>query len=70
MTGKQPSVYILASYRRVLYVGVTADLARRLDAHRRKLNPNSFTARYNVTQLEYVERHATMPAAIAREKQI
>ena len=62
-------VYILGSRSRTLYVGVTNDLARRIHQHKHKLNP-SFTSRYNVTRLVYVERTGDVRAAIAREKQI
>ena len=62
-------VYILASKSRVLYVGVTNDLERRLFEHRQKLVPG-FTAKYNVTQLVYYELFENVRNAIAREKQI
>ena len=67
----QPAVYILTNKsNRVLYVGVTADLRARLWIHSQRLNPNSFSARYNATRLVYYEAHATMVAAITREKQL
>ena len=34
------------------------------------MNPASFSARYNVTRLVYYEAHATIEAAITREKQL
>jgi putative endonuclease len=61
-------VYILASRSRVLYIGVTKDLARRLAQHRAGLS--SFTARYRVDRLVYAEEHASPRDAIAREKQL
>jgi len=39
-------VYILASFRRVLYIGVTGNLEKRLAYHRSFENPTAFTARY------------------------
>ena len=67
----QPAIYILTNkWNRVLYTGVTADLPNRLRVHRQRLSPHSFTSRYNVVKLVYYELHPTMPAAIAREKQI
>ena len=67
----QPAVYILANRSRsVLYVGVTADLARRVHEHKEHLDCSSFTTRYRVSDLVYFELHATMEAAIAREKQL
>jgi putative endonuclease len=62
-------VYILASKSRVLCVGVTNDLERRLFEHRQKLVPG-FTEKYNVTQLVYYELFENVRDAIAREKQI
>ena len=61
-------VYILASRKRVLYVGVTSDFMKRLHEHRSKLVPG-FTARYNVNRLVHVETTDDAQAAIAREKQ-
>ena len=62
-------VYILASFRRTLYVGVTNNLERRLWEHRNGLG-SAFVRRYNVYQLVYVEETGDVLAAIAREKQI
>ena len=62
-------VYILASRSRVLYIGVTSDLTKRLYEHKEKLVPG-FTARYNVDKLVYCEATSDALAAIAREKQI
>ena len=47
-------VYILASRTRVLYIGVTSDLTKRLHEHKYKLVPG-FTARYNVDRLVFAE---------------
>ncbi len=66
----QPCVYILASRRNgTLYTGVTSDLARRVWQHKADVVP-SFTKRYGIHLLVYVEMHDTMEAAITREKQI
>ena len=62
-------VYILASVGRVLYVGVTNDLQRRVYEHKHKLVPGH-TAKYNISRLVYFETTANVNAAIAREKQI
>jgi putative endonuclease len=62
-------VYILSSFKRVLYVGITNDTARRLAEHR-VWRPKAFTARYGMVDLVYVEAFTDVRAAIAREKQI
>ncbi len=48
-------VYILASRSRVLYTGVTNDLARRVKEHKQGLIPG-FTQQYRVTRLVYFEQ--------------
>jgi putative endonuclease len=65
---RQFFVYILASQAKVLYVGVTNDLQRRLWQHR--FAGDGFTSRYNVKRLVYFEQTLSPTAAIAREKQI
>jgi putative endonuclease len=62
-------VYIMASASRVLYVGVTGDLLRRVAEHKQGRNAG-FTARYRVTELVYLEGFGDVRLAIAREKQI
>ena len=62
-------VYIMAGRSRVLYTGVTNDLARRVDEHRRGVHAG-FTSRYRVTRLVYFEEFGEILDAIAREKQI
>lgn len=57
------------SHKRVLYVGITGDIARRMYEHRHKLIPG-FTQRYNVNQLVYYEETNRVEAALEREKQI
>ena len=63
-------VYLLASKPHgTLYVGVTADLAKRVFEHKSKAVPG-FTARYGVDKLVWFEAHDDAEAAIQREKQI
>ena len=65
---KQPCVYMLASKRNgTLYVGVTSSLAQRVWQHKQGL-VEGFTKRYRVHTLVWHEVHATMEAAITREK--
>jgi putative endonuclease len=60
------SVYIVASPSRVIYVGVTNDLERRIAEHREKASAG-FTARYNLTRLVYFEQYDRATEAIANE---
>jgi putative endonuclease len=60
-------VYVLANRpRRVLYVGVTNDLIRRLVEHKAKLVPG-FTKTYGVGRLVYYEEYSSILEARARE---
>ncbi|NBV54872.1 MAG: GIY-YIG nuclease family protein [Proteobacteria bacterium] len=64
-------VYILASdYNGTLYIGHTDNLEQRYKTHRSKNLANSFTAKYNVTQLVYFEKVTTRAEAQIREKQL
>jgi putative endonuclease len=73
MTGRGPMrdyyVYIMSNVSRRLYVGVTNDLERRVYEHRSKIAP-SFSKRYNITLLVYVEPYPDPRQAIEREKQL
>jgi len=51
----------------VLYVGVTADLAARMVAHREGRG-SDFVKRYNCMRLVLVEHHSSIDDAIRREK--
>ena len=59
----------MASRSRVLYTGVTNELARRVNEHRQGLL-GGFTLKYRVTRLVHFEEFADIRDAIAREKQI
>jgi putative endonuclease len=63
-------VYIVTNCKNgTLYVGVTSNLPQRSFDHRRGLG-SEFTQKYRLHRLVYVEAHATMPLAIAREKRL
>jgi len=65
------SVYIVTNKNRTtLYVGVTSNLAARIQEHREKKYPHSFTARYNLDRLVFYENFTRIEEAIAREKQL
>jgi putative endonuclease len=52
-----------------IYTGVTSDLPQRAWQHREGV-ADGFTRRYGCKMLVWYELHATMEAAIGREKQI
>ena len=62
-------VYILASRSRRLYIGVTGRLRHRVEQHRTSVE-NSFTRRYKVFRLVYIEAYARPIDAIEREKML
>jgi putative endonuclease len=63
-------IYIMANWNnKVIYVGMTNDLERRVYEHKNK-KIEGFTKRYNVTRLVYYEYTNAINSAIAREKQI
>jgi putative endonuclease len=63
-------VYIMADrYRGAMYVGVTADLVRRIQQHRDG-EGSRHVAQYGLTRIVYAERHEEILPAIAREKSI
>jgi len=67
---KRPAVYIMTNKRNgTLYTGVTSNLPQRAWQHRESLVAG-FTKRYGCKLLVWFEQFATMPDAIAREKQI
>jgi len=54
----------------VFYTGVKSNLNKRMEEHRTGKFKNSFTHRYNVTELVYFEEFDNIVDAKAREKQI
>jgi putative endonuclease len=62
-------VYILASLSRVLYIGSTSDLSRRIHQHLQGTFAG-FTKRYRVTRLVWWEETPNSRAAVAREREI
>ena len=67
---KQYCIYIMTnSHNKVLYTGVTNNLARRVYEHKNGLG-GIFTRKYNIQKLVYYEVGEDVRAIIAREKQI
>ena len=53
-----------------MYVGVTADLEKRIYEHQNKLNKKSFSSKYNLDTLLYWESFEDIINVIKREKQL
>ena len=62
-------VYILSSKTKVLYVGMTDILQRRVYEHKLGL-VEGFTKKYNVNRLVYYEGQHDLKSAVKREKQL
>ncbi len=63
-------IYLLTNWNnKVMYVGMTNNLERRVYEHKNKL-VNGFTKRYNINKLVYFEETSDVNAAISREKEI
>ena len=62
-------MYIMTNNSGTLYVGVTNDLERRAQEHKRSLAVG-FTKKYKVTRLVYYEATSDIQSAIRREKEI
>jgi putative endonuclease len=63
-------VYLLTNWNnKVIYLGVTNDLNRRIYEHKNKLI-SGFTKKYNLNKLVYFEETCDINAAINREKEI
>ncbi|WP_306087589.1 GIY-YIG nuclease family protein [Qipengyuania flava] len=61
-------VYIMSNRKDgVLYIGVTAELSRRIVQHREGKG-SAFCRRYGLKRLVYAEEHDSIEEAIAREK--
>ena len=67
---KEYYVYLVTTYNnKVMYVGITNNLARRIYEHKNKL-VDGFTKKYNISKLVYFEHTSDVLSAIAREKEI
>jgi len=67
---KKYYIYIMTNkYDKVLYVGVTNNLVRRVYEHKNKLF-KGFSSKYNISKLIYFEDYKDINRAIEREKQI
>ncbi|MDZ7716870.1 MAG: GIY-YIG nuclease family protein [Balneolaceae bacterium] len=66
---KRYYVYMMSNTSKMIYTGMTNNLARRVKEHKQKIN-YGFTSKYNIHQLIYYEEFQDVRKAIAREKEI
>ncbi len=67
---KQAYIYFMSNrYNKVLYVGITSNLIKRVWEHKNQV-VDGFTKRYNLYKLVYYEIYDDIETAINREKQI
>lgn len=67
---KVPHTYITTNtYNKVLYVGVTSAIVKRIKQHKDKFY-KGFTSRYNCDKLVFYREFPTMLEAIAFEKKL
>ena len=62
-------VYVMSSHSRVIYIGVTNDLERRVFEHRSE-QVEGFTKKYRCKYLVYFKEYSDPLTAIEREKQL
>ena len=62
-------VYVLANKGKMLYVGVTSDLYRRVWQHKHKRG-SEHTSKYEISDLVWFQETDDIAVAIAKEKQI
>ena len=62
-------VYVLSNISKMLYIGVTNNLERRILEHKNKLIPG-FSQKYNLQRLIYFEPFGDIRDAIVRGKQL
>ncbi|MCF7808411.1 MAG: GIY-YIG nuclease family protein [Candidatus Marinimicrobia bacterium] len=62
-------VYIMTNRSRTLYIGITNDIARRMQEHKER-RVKGFTKKYSIDQLLHFEEFNDVYDAIFREKQL
>ncbi|MEO1023792.1 MAG: GIY-YIG nuclease family protein [Bacteroidota bacterium] len=69
MNRKVYYVYMLSNASKMIYIGMTNNLTRRIYEHRNKLL-KGYTQKYNLHDLVYYEETDDVGRAIEREKQL
>lgn len=67
----QGYLYITVNHKSgTIYVGSTTDIQARIQEHKTKANPSSFTAKYDCDRLVYFEHYDDIAEARARERAV
>ena len=69
MRDRASHVYMMTNADRILYIGVTSNIERRVWQHKQLQIPG-FTQQNKLTQLVYLEEFGDIRTAIEREKQL
>ncbi len=69
MRGRWYYVYIVANATKLLYIGITSGLRKRVWKHKNKMLPG-YTSHWHVCRLVYFEKFGDVRSAIDREKQL
>ncbi len=70
MEDKKYYVYLLTNWNnKVMYIGVTSNLTKRIYEHKNKL-VKGFTEKYKINKLVYFEETTDVMTALQREKEI
>jgi len=70
-TLRQYYVYFLTNKgNKVIYIGITNDLEKRIGEHKEGKYDNSFTKKYGCNKLVYFESYQWVQQAIDREKRL
>ena len=62
-------IYLLKCKDRSIYTGITTDVARRFDQHKKGMGGH-YTRSHGVVKILYIERRKTRSAALKRECEI
>jgi len=70
-SSKTYHTYIMTNpWNKVFYIGVTSNLRGRMWQHKKKVHPQSFTAKYGINKLVYFAEFNDINEAITYEKKL
>ena len=69
MRGRKTFVYIVANSSKMMYVGCTSNIKRRIRLHKKRAY-GGYTARFNLNKLVLLEQFEDLNTAITRQREI